>query len=265
MMKHSFLLLIVLLLPLALWGQQVSSKERPSWVDGYFDDLGNSYIKMTSASAFSEAEAFDKAVAQVIEARSQESGMRVNVHVEGDGRITVKGSDNVTVKARVIDQYVEFVSGQYRVSVLAQVAKHPQYNFEQVKVTNEYGFSPSVFVPGMAQIQKGSKGKGAFFIGAEVAFIGGIVVAECLRSSNASKVNSTHNVADRKVYADNADVCANVRNVAIAGAAAIYVWNIIDGIAAKGKKHIVVADNKILDIRPYASFDGGGLALSFTF
>ena len=57
----------------------------------------------------------------------------------------------------------------------------------------------------------------------------------------------------------------DIRNVAIAGAAAIYIWNVIDGIAAKGKKHIDIAENSSLDIRPYVAIDGGGLALSFNF
>lgn len=264
-MKHTFLLFLLLLCAAA-----VVAQERPSWVDGYFNDLAYSYIKTASASGFSEEEALEKAVAQVIEARSQESGIRMKVTVSTDGRISSAGSDNLTVKARVIDRYTEYNSGQYRVSILAQVAKNPTFDFDAVRVTDEYGFSPSVFVPGMEQLQKGSKGKGFFFIGAETAFIGTIVVAECMRSSFNSKVNTSHDVDTRRRNADSADRCATVRNVAIAGALAVYAWNVIDGIVAKGKKHIVVAHRTTLDVQPFFTpgLDGnagGGISLCLNF
>lgn len=246
----------------------VAAQERPSWVDGYFNDLRNSYIKTVTATAYTEDEAFDEAVTKVMEDRSQESGMRVKVKVQSDGRIITTGGDMLTVKARVIDRYTEFVDGQYRVNVLVQVAKNPTFDFDVVKVTNDYSFSPEAFVPGMAQLKKGQKGKGTFFITAEAAFIGAIVVSECMRNSNTSKINTTHNAASRRMYADNADKCATARNVAIAGAVGIYLWNVIDGIVAKGKKHIVIADRATLDFYPYFSPDldvNGGLSLCLKF
>lgn len=260
-MKLFRLLALLLLVGVSAW--HVVAQERPSWVDGYFNDLRYSYIKTASAMAYSEEEALERAVAQVIEARSQESGIRMKVTVAADGRISSTGSDNLTVKARVIDRYCEYANGQYRVSVLAQVAKNPTYDLDMVRVTNDYGFTPSVFVPGMAQLQKGSKGKGIFFIAAETAFVGTIVVAECMRSSYNSKVNSSHDEAVRRSNADKADQCATVRNVAIAGAVAIYAWNVIDGIVAKGKKHIVIADRSTLDVQPFFTpFYGGGGGVS---
>lgn len=265
-MKHIILFFVSLLCASSALAQQ----ERPSWVDGYFNDLAYSYIKTASASGFSEDEALLKAVNQVIGARSHESGVRVHIQIDTNGNVAASGSDNLTVKARVIDRYVEYRGGQYRVSILAQVAKNPTFDFDAVRVTDEYGFSPSVFVPGMAQLQKGSKGKGFFFIGAETAFIGTIVVAECMRSSFNSKVNTSHDVDTRRRNADSADRCATVRNVAIAGALAVYAWNVIDGIVAKGKKHIVVAHRTTLDVQPFftSGLDGnagGGISLCLNF
>lgn len=265
-MKYTALILMLLLCAASAMAQQ----ERPSWVDGYFNDLTNSYIKTASASGFSEDEALLKAVNQVIGARSHEAGVRVNIKIDANDNVTAAGSDNLTVKARIIDRYTEYSGGQYRVSILAQVAKNPTFDFDAVRVTDEYGFSPSVFVPGMAQLQKGSKGKGAFFIGAETAFIGAIVAAECMRSSFNSKVNTSHDVDTRRRNADSADRCATVRNVAIAGALAVYAWNVIDGIVAKGKKHIVVAHRTTLDVQPFftSGLDGntgGGISMCLNF
>ena len=51
-------------------------------------------------------------------------------------------------------------------------------------------------------------------------------------------------------YADKRDNCANVRNGFIAGAAVLYVWNVIDGIAAKGKKKGIALGDAQLRMAP---------------
>lgn len=133
------------------------------------------------------------------------------------------------------------------------------------QLTGRYPFSARVFVPGMAQLHKGSTAKGIFFIVAEVACVSGIVATECMRSSYASKAKSTHDANKIRTYIDKRDNCASVRNCFIAGAAAIYVWNVIDGIAAKGKKKAFAWGDTELRIAPYAAPQSGGLALSFHF
>jgi hypothetical protein len=133
------------------------------------------------------------------------------------------------------------------------------------KGTGEPRFSPRVFVPGMAQIHKGSTLKGTLFIAGEVAMIGGIVLAESLRASYNSKINTTHSAADKKTYINNAGNWQNIRNGFIAGAAAVYVWNVIDGIVAKGKKRVVVFGNTNLRIMPYATPEAGGVMFALNF
>lgn len=263
-MKSFRFITCMLLLPI-LVEQHAFSQDRPTWVNGYFNDLDRSYIKTATATGFTEEEALSKAIGQIIGARSQEAGIRVEINIQPDGQIITHGKDELTVKARVIDEYRTFEDGRYRVSVLAQVAKNPTLEFESVTVTDKYGFMASAFVPGMAQLQKGSKGKAAFFIGAEAVFIGGIIASECMRVSYESKLATTHNVELKQSYINNANLCSNIRNIAIAGVAVVYVWNVIDGIAAKGKKHIVIAENTSLDILPYVSQDSGGIALCFNF
>ena len=129
----------------------------------------------------------------------------------------------------------------------------------------DYGFSARAFVPGMAQLHKGSTGKGVFFIASEALLVGGIVVSESLRASYSSKINSTHDATDKKKYINDADNMENLRNGLIAGAAAVYIWNVIDGIVAKGKKRGIAFGNADLQIKPYATFDAGGFALVLNF
>ena len=136
-----------------------------------------------------------------------------------------------------------------------------------LKVWNygEYPLSellPRSFVPGMAQLHKGSTTKGVLFITGEVALIGGIVACEGLRASYQSKINTTHNVQDRQNYINHADNMQNLRNGFIAGAALLYAWNVIDGMVAKGKK----LGDANLRISPYAAPDlSGGISLTLNF
>ena len=133
------------------------------------------------------------------------------------------------------------------------------------QLTGRYPFSARVFVPGMAQLHKGSMGKGLFFIISEAACVGGIVATECMRASYDSKIKSTHDAGKIRSYADKRDNCANGRYGFIAGAAVLYVWNVIDGIAAKGKKKGIALGDAQLRMAPYASPQSGGIALALRF
>jgi len=133
------------------------------------------------------------------------------------------------------------------------------------QITGKYPFSARVFVPGMAQLHKGSTAKGLFFIIGEAACIGGIVAAECLRTDYYSKYKATNDANKKSVYWDKTSNWENIRNGAIAGAAVLYVWNIIDGIAAKGKKRSIHLGDAQLRISPYASPQIGGLSLALNF
>lgn len=256
--------MLCILLPLFATGQYASSKERPSWLDGGLTDLQNSYIDVVSATGYSEDNARDKAVRMVLKRRSLTTGQRVNVSVN-NGNIVIDGNDALTVKARIIDEYSEWINpGEYRISLLVQTAKNPEYAYENISVTDRYPFSARVFVPGMAQIYKGSTTKGALFIAGEVAAIGGIVAFECLRKSYNSKIDSTHDAAARKDYIGKADNMQNIRNGFIVGAAAIYLWNIIDGAVAKGRQHVVVGRTQ-MNVAPYASSQSAGIMMGITF
>lgn len=264
-MKHYIITILAsLLFPSVAMGQYSSSTERPTWVNGYFTERANSYIEVVSAVGYSEDNARNKAAQIIVERRSLATGQHTQINIK-NGNIYVDGNDALTVKSRIVDQYTERLgAGEYRVSLLVQTAKNPAYQYEPVSVTNKYKFSPNVFVPGMAQIHKGQTMRGALFIAGEVAAIGGIVAFEGLRSSYESKIKRTHNSNDIQNYINKADNMRNIRNGFIAGAVAIYTWNVIDGIVAKGKKHIVIGNANIAFI-PYADPMSQGMYVSVTF
>ncbi|MDR1544645.1 MAG: hypothetical protein LBS50_09640, partial [Prevotellaceae bacterium] len=168
----------------------------------------------------------------------------------------------LTIAAQQLLEYIDYEKevGYF----LFQTLKNPTAQYEKVEYSNHYPFSARTFVPGMAQIYKGSKTKGALFITGEVLMISGIVAFEGMRSSYISKINSTHSAQAKKAYTNNANVMQNVRNGFIAGAVAVYVWNVIDGVVAKGKPHILVGENT-LKITPYFTPEVGGFYLSVNF
>lgn len=264
-MRYIISLFLCVLFPSLAMGQYASQKERPVWVEkSFFADKPNSYTEVVYATGYSEDDAREKAARTIVERRSLATGQRASIRVE-NGQIKVSGNDELTVKSRIIDEYRERMApGEYRVSLLVQTAKNPELSFEPVTVTDRYPFSPRVFVPGMAQLHKGSTTKGVLFIVGEVAAIGGIVAFEGLRSSYESKINRTHNANDIQSYINKADNMRNIRNGFIAGAAAIYAWNIIDGIVAKGKKHVVIGKAE-MNFTPYAALESTGVMLNVTF
>ena len=262
-MKKAFIIFCLLIPCLSSMGQQ-TSKDRPSWVDGFREEYQNSYLKSFSAISSTMEEARRLALQEVADERSRATGRQYSIR-ESNGVVTMSSSDELTVAAQVVDEWHEVLSnGACKVNLLVQTKKNPMYSFEPVSVTNKYPFSPRVFVPGMAQLYKGSTAKGIAFIVAEVVTVGGVVVMESLRSSSKSKINTTKDVQLRQSYIDDTNIKQNWRNAFIAGAVAIYAWNVVDGIVAKGKKHVEVG-NVAMRFAPFATPEAAGFAMNIQF
>jgi hypothetical protein len=133
--------------------------------------------------------------------------------------------------------------------------------------TDRYGgdaFWRSFLLPGWGQLYKGSKTKGLSIIGGEVALAVGIVATENLSASYRKKINETHNADHIQTYARKADNMQNIRNICITGAAALYLYNLIDAVAAPGNKHLII-HNTHFSFYPVANeaYTGIGLVLNF--
>lgn len=262
-MKNIIISLICILCPSLLAGQGTNG-DRPDWVDGYYLDKPNSYIEVVAATGYNSQLAREAAIEQVIANRSRATGQRVSIS-EVNGNISVTAQDDLTVKCRILTEYTERVeAGVYRVSLLVQTAKNPSLTYEPVTITDKYAPSARVLVPGLAQIYKGSTNKGTMFIAGEVLAVGGVVACEMLRQSYVSKIGQTNNASAVTKYINISNNMQNMRNGFIAGAAAIYVWNIIDGLVAKGKQHIEVGDVH-LAVAPLAMPQMTGMMLTMSF
>lgn len=257
-------MLLCTLFPLITMGQSAYSGERPDWTNGYFKEMSNSYVEVVSAFGYDLKEARDKAAKEAIHRRSIATGTEASVRIIGD-EVKVDSNHDVIVKARIVDEYIHHTSRGYTVYLLVQTAKNPTYQYEPVAVSEDYPFSARVFVPGMAQIYKGSVIKGSLFITGECLFVAGIVTSQMLANNYEKKSHTAKYDAEiRKTYIDKANASLTVRNVSISGAAAVYIWNVVDGIIAKGNKHIVVG-NAALAMTPYVDPYSAGLAFNITF
>lgn len=151
----------------------------------------------------------------------------------------------VEISCKLVDSYWKRMSdGRYQVFFLYQVAA-PGSNavFEETVTTAMYGANGlwrSIIIPGWGQFHKSSYLKGGLVLGGTAVLVGGIVATETLRQDMIAAVNSTHNVQERKYYADKVEQYALGRNICIGALGALYVYNIVDAIAAPGARRIVV-------------------------
>ena len=257
-----FCFLMLLCAALIFKSNIINAQEKPIWYDGYYDETSSSYLKVVQGTSKNSYEfARKNAMMQVLKDNFLESDVELKMY--GD-MFDIRTDNNVKVKARVIAEYKENIEYDYICHLLVQVMKNPDYEFEKVAITDKYPFSARVFVPGMAQMYKGQKTKGLCFIAGEVALIGSAIVSHTLMLSNVNKISSTHNSTLKSHYTRNANACMAVRNISIAGAAALYLWNIIDGAAAKGDEHIMLGNNELI-ISPYSDFNSAGIALNLKF
>lgn len=201
---------------------------QPEWTkDTGFNALEASYLIVKSA-----------------EAQSRESAEKIALE-----KVKQEANDR---NFKIVDSYSKRSGNNYTVYLLAQVARVTGFDIsERLTKTNRYKLIGESFVPGMAQIKKGQMGKGVAFIATEAVCVGGIIVSECQRSNYVSKIKDTRDPALMKDYKNKSNTWATTRNIFIGATAAVYVWNVIDGIVAKGKTQIVVGNGKRIAFAPY--------------
>lgn len=263
-MRHLFIICMALF-PLLAMGQSYSlESDKPFWTKGYFKEMDNSYLEVVSAFGYDLEEARSKAVKEVIGRRSLATGTEANVVIR-ENNVSVQSEHELIVKARIIDEYAHHTTGGYTVYLLVQTAKNPTFKYESVTLTNDYKSGARPLLPGMAQLYKGSKGKAAFIIGVEALSIASIILCENQHASYRNKIMEQPRFA--KEYSNKADNWETGRNISIGVAAGIYVYNIIDGFVAKGKKRIVTGkpNGGGLSVVPFATPSTAGMAFAYRF
>lgn len=191
-------------------------------------------------------------------------GNNVDEHTSFEMKAVVEG-EPITVVAKIIDEYYEpgHAMGNYFFLVALGNPRASSVNFDKVQITDKYGAEGlwrSAICPGWGQMYKGSQVKGLVVLGAEVLAIGGVVAFEGMRSSYVTKAVKQPRYAQQ--YRAKASNCQNIRNGFIAGAAAIYVYNLIDAIVAPGTRYV---KTKSLAFQPMLTPEGAGLMVAYHF
>lgn len=178
--------------------------------------------------------------------------------------------ERVVITSCKYDEYWEYLvypNGErvYRCYTLYGVADGADGMFDRLSFSRKYGmrgFARSLIVPGWGQLYKGNTTKGACILGGEVTLIAGILVAENLRSSYVKKMHEQPKHLE--TYNTKADNWENVRNVCIGGAAALYVYNLVDALVANGRKRTVRHKPARFALYP-STGDCNGMTLVFRF
>lgn len=279
-MKRSVILPLLLLTLMSAFGS--NTKGRPRWITDVPVASNNTFeykVIVVNASNISEARALvPREMSHYVETShnvqitsvSKIASENVNGNVSGQtnfNMMAVVEDDPVNVVVKIIDEYQETDNGRDTYYFLCALGnpKASSVRFDRVQVTDKYGvkgFWRSAICPGWGQMYKGSTGKGVAILGAEVVAVGGIVALEGMRSSYVTKAKKQPRYAQQ--YYAKASNCKNIRNGFIAGAAAIYVYNLIDAVAAPGSRWIKIKDNG-LALYPTATNESIGFALSYSF
>lgn len=177
------------------------------------------------------------------------------LHVRNEG-------EPVTIRCKEVDSYWEgtFIGGnnQLKHTILYQViAPNTMTDFEQTITTSQYGIHGlwrSMIVPGWGQFYKGSKAKGAMFLGGTAALAGGMVYFQSRITNSRNLAAQTYNPEHLRIYSRRISNFSMARNVCIGATAALYIWNLVDAVAIPGARRIVV--------RPATNFSGYSLGHS---
>lgn len=245
------LLSLMIIASTSLFAQNKSTAIQPQWVNNapkssnpqqqyiVVEDLGQSIVDLRANSNTNLSNYIKKEVKMRGVGESFLKDAQVNDYMR-----FLMSLDVENFSQQKIDEYWERTStGHYRYYCLYAISTKPGVMFEQARVTDRYGARGlwrSMIVPGWGQFYKGSKIKGGLLLGGTVACAAGIIFTESQRSDYATKATQTYNVDHIRSYLNKSNNFETARNICIGGAAAIYVYNLIDAIVAPGAKRVKI-------------------------
>ena len=267
---------------------QSNRKEVPPWVTGDFPPKSNdSYTFMISeGSGLTLSDAQKDSDLMLVTNLMRSAGVSVTGHQiervlaslrNGEAGEEHESSyqynftyENVSISFRAVDRYWIKNSNHIEMTTLYEVANNPLHvQYDPVEYTTSYGARGlwrSICIPGWGQMYKKQYVKGAIILAAEAALVTSIVIFENQRSAYMSKAMSNFDPNAIQFYNNHANTSKNVRNGFIAGAVALYVYNIVDAIVAKGKIRYNKPSNKFLSVIPYISTESDmGICMSYKF
>ena len=182
---------------------------------------------------------------KVIDSQVLENGEVKNIQQESvEINNRVSGSETKLHIKDVAEYWERDASGTYYLTKLyAKGTSDEAPTFDNVTATTKYGgggFWRSMIIPGWGQFHKGANVKGGLMLGGTAVMAAGIIYTENVRADYYKRMKQTHDANMIRRYQTKHDMFATSRNICIGAAAALYLYNIIDAIAAPGAERIVV-------------------------
>ena len=182
---------------------------------------------------------------KIVDSQLYENGEQKNIQQENvEINSRVQGNE-VTLHVKNIAEYWERdASGTYHLTKLyAKAASKTEPSFDNVSATTKYGARGlwrSLIIPGWGQFHKGANLKGGLMLGGTAALAAGVIFTESQRADYNKRMLQTYDVNMIRTYQTKRDNFATSRNICLGAAAALYLYNLIDAIAAPGAERIVV-------------------------
>jgi len=147
--------------------------------------------------------------------------------------------DDYELSFAKVDEYFEriVVNGvsKYRIWQLFAINGYPEY--QSLQYTSKYPASTiikSAIVPGWAQFEKKQSGKGLLFLAATGASVGLSLKANNDYNYYVNRRDEASGLDLKKEYQKQADNSLSLRNLSLAAAAGIWIFNIIDAASPNG-------------------------------
>ncbi|MCR5822174.1 MAG: hypothetical protein K6F85_04590 [Bacteroidales bacterium] len=249
-MKHSFIIIILLLANVAAWG----AKRLPPWMNE-LPKAGNStimYVREAGEGATLN-EAHNQALLRVMQSTANRIGRPFDIQTVDEA--LAGGTDYQTLSRQYnipvnkVDQYDEQLrDGTYRVWVLCQVAVsgNIQPQWEELRregeVNNWTSLAKSAVVPGLGQMGKGYTAEGLITLGSELLLVGTGVGCYFMAQNQLDimrDANTTY--ADWNAAQNSYNTIQTVSYIACGAAAVIYVFNLYRAFSMQPKRTTGIA------------------------
>ena len=109
----------------------------------------------------------------------------------------------------------------------------PKINYSTKYSMNDAGYR-SLIVPGWGQFYKKKNTKGFLFLIGAAGSVGGFMYANSKHSYNINRSLETNNMDLKKQYVQKAGDFTTIKNITLAAAAGVWIWNVIDATSTEG-------------------------------
>lgn len=257
---RSIAALFAILLPAICWSQRI---EPPDWVysipkseSGWYSYFpGSATVSNDENRAFVSAimASFEKAAifSNSVEVSTEIEEMLSTTGIEGMRNTRLSSLPHKIQNAALVDYYVEEKgSRKYRVHTLIRIPKDPNAPFDPPQP--EYGPGPvlkSIILPGWGQSTKGQEKKGKMLLISTLGsgMISGITLYFAQEMKDKSGGERRAEIRENYKSFGNFLFTVGIGSAVTAGF--LYIYNVFDSIASKGKQRYAATPNNIFGLR----------------